>query len=55
MTYETRPIRIVESPLSDPASAPKQGVDTPIVDVKPVLGHNALAMLRADGALSRRH
>lgn len=27
MTYEIRPIGVVESPLVDPASAPKQGVE----------------------------
>ncbi|MGP3955747.1 tRNA (N6-threonylcarbamoyladenosine(37)-N6)-methyltransferase TrmO [Nonomuraea sp. 3N208] len=27
MTYEIRPIGVVESPLIDPASAPKQGVE----------------------------
>ncbi|XVV10335.1 tRNA (N6-threonylcarbamoyladenosine(37)-N6)-methyltransferase TrmO [Actinoplanes sp. CA-131856] len=27
MTYEIRPIGVVESPLTDPASAPKQGAE----------------------------
>jgi len=27
MTYEIRPVGVVESPLADPSSAPKQGVE----------------------------
>jgi tRNA-Thr(GGU) m(6)t(6)A37 methyltransferase TsaA len=33
MTYEIRPIGVVESPLVDPASAPKQGVADGIRDL----------------------